>query len=139
MKFKDLLIALTDVIKENGGEVLSSETDEGFNRPAYFVSILPVSIEKNGQWYEKVTANCQIRYCPKVETDEECVRVADLLCGVFSEDLHIEGRTLTVGDLVFDIDGYTLTMEFPVEFMRNSSKALEELPYMENIILREEI
>jgi len=139
IKLKDIIESVTSIIVANNGVVLSDEVDEGFDRPAYFVNLFPVSIAKDGLWEENVTATVTIDYVPKIETIEECVRVSDILCDVFSGKLAVCDRKLDIGDVAIISESNILTFSFELDFWRETNNNLPEFENMENLKIREDV
>jgi len=139
IQFKDIIESVTSIINTNDGNVIAGEVDESFPRPAYFVNVFPVSIIKDGQFDENVTATVTINYVPDVETVEECVRVADILSGVFNGKLEVNDRMLDIGNVAISLEAYVLEFSFELDFWRETSAILPEYENMQDLNLREDV
>ena len=74
---KDIQTRIAEVLTEAGFNVVVSEVDEGFQKPAVFVSVYPASAElmTHGMAVEQVTDSVELKYISAVETVKDCVEV----------------------------------------------------------------
>lgn len=82
---KDIKTMVADVLTENGFNVVASEVQEGFAKPAVFVDVFPSSVEllTCGGRTEQVTDSVEIKYISASETMEDCVAVSERLKKLF--------------------------------------------------------
>lgn len=139
IQLKDIIKSVTQVIEANEGNVIAGEIEESFERPAYFVNCFPVNITKDNQFEENVNATVTIDYVPKIQTVEECVRIADILSGVFNGKLEVGDRKLDIGNVAISLEVYVLEFSFELDFWRETSIYLPEYENMENLNLREDV
>lgn len=95
MTIRDIKTAINNVIISNGGSVYSNETDEGYQKPAFFVEIIPVRTTRISSVYDEVDLFVEIHYEPAVLTEEECLRVADKIDEWFSVPIVCGDRNIT--------------------------------------------
>ena len=139
IQLKDIIKSVSQVIEANDGNVIAGEIEESFERPAYFVNCFPVNIIKDNQFEENVNATITIDYVPKIQTVEECVRIADILSNIFNGKLEVDDRKLDIGDVAMNLDNNILTFSFDLDFWRETSANLPEYENMENLKLREDV
>ena len=60
-----------DVYKRQGFNVIASEIQEGYPKPAVFVYVYPASITKSGGYLEDDVYSVNIQYIPKSEIAQE--------------------------------------------------------------------
>ena len=100
---------IAEMLTENGFNVVASEQEEGFQKPAVFVNVYPATVTLEGAAMEHVTDTVEIKYIPSVETVEECAEIAQEMRGIFMyKPFDIKDRHLTIQEIEFDIDKYIL-------------------------------
>ena len=129
---KDIQTAVCSKLKENEYTVFASEVKEGFQKPACFVDVLPVSVELQNANVELVTSSVIISYYPQFETREELVTNAEKLKSIFLYNpLPVADRFLNVNAITFDAEGSTLLAQFDIEYLQETNQQVEKLPLME--------
>jgi hypothetical protein len=139
MTIKQIKKAINDVLIKNGCDVYSSETDEGFKKPVYFVDIFPVEKEKTTSVYETVRLSAEIQYEPSVETDEECIEKAEAMAQWFTAPIEVDDRKLTIYNLEFNTENAVLYVTFDIEFMQLIDENPPTIDNMESLKIREEV
>ena len=94
MKITEIKTAINNRIIENGGKVYSNETDEGYDKPAFFVEIVPIGITRISPVYEEVELRVEIHYEPAIETEEECLKTSEKIDGWFATPIPVRDRML---------------------------------------------
>lgn len=118
---KDIQTRIAEVLTEAGFNVVASEVDEGFQKPAVFVSVFPASAElmTHGMAVEQVTDSVELKYISSVETVEDCVEVTRKLKKLFLyEPLGIQNRRITVQRMEFEVEGAVLYAYFDLSFIQ---------------------
>ena len=134
IEIKDIQTAAAGVLQENGYSVVASEVQEGFDRPACFVEVLPVSVTIENRFTELVTVGVEISYHPETETREELITNAENMKHIFLyAPLAVKDRFLSVNEITFDADKSTLIAYFELEYLQETEAAEETLPKMENL------
>ena len=118
---KDIQTRIAEVLTEAGFNVVASEVDEGFQKPAVFVSVFPASAElmTHGVAVEQVTDSVELKYISSVETVEDCVEVTRKFKKLFLyEPLGIQDRRITVQRMEFEVEGAVLYAYFDLSFIQ---------------------
>lgn len=131
---QDIQAAVVSVLQQNGYSVIASEVQEGFEKPACFIEVLPVSVTLENQFTEIVTNSVEITYHPATETKEELIETAGKLKRLFLyTPLQVQDRFLSVNEMTFDADKSTLIAYFELEYLQETETTEETLPKMENL------
>ena len=131
---QDIQAAVVSVLQQNGYSVIASEVQEGFEKPACFIEVLPVSVTLENRFTEIVTNSVEITYHPAIETREELIETAGKLKHLFLyTPLAVKDRFLSVNEITFDADKSTLIAYFELEYLQETQTAEETLPKMENL------
>ena len=131
---QDIQAAVGSVLQQNGYSVIASEVQEGFEKPACFIEVLPVSVTLENQFTEIVTNSVEITYHPAIETKEELIETAGKLKRLFLyTPLQVQDRFLSVNEITFDADKSTLIAYFELEYLQETETTEETLPKMENL------
>lgn len=131
---QDIQAAVVSVLQQNGYSVIAAEVQEGFERPACFVEVLPVSVTLENQFTEIVTNSVEITYHPETETREELITNAEIMKHLFLYSLiSVKDRFLSVNEITFDADKSTLIAYFELEYLQETETTEETLPKMENL------
>ncbi len=134
IEIKDIQTAAAGVLQENGYSVVASEVQEGFDRPACFVEVLPVSVTIENRFTEFVTVGVEIAYHPVVETREELITNAENIKRIFLyATLAVKDRFLSVNEITFDADKSALIAYFELEYLQETQTTDETLPKMKNL------
>lgn len=131
---KDIQAAVSEVLQSGGFSVIASEVQEGFEKPACFIEVLPVSVTLENQFTELVTVGVEIAYHPEIETREELVTNTEKMKQVFLyTPIPVKDRFLSVNEITFDADKSTLIAYFELEYLQETETTEETLPKMENL------
>ena len=118
---KDIQTRIAEVLTEAGFNVVASEVDEGFQKPAVFVGVFPASAEltTHGMAVEQVTDSVELKYISSVETVEDCVEVTRKFKKLFLyEPLGVQNRRITVQRMEFEVEGAVLYAYFDLSFIQ---------------------
>lgn len=127
---------IAEMLTENGFNVVASEQEEGFQKPAVFVNVYPATVTLEGAAMEHVTDTVEIKYIPSVETVEECAEIAQEMRGIFMyKPFDIKDRHLTIQEIEFDIDKYILYTMFDLDYYQETPNVYEDYDEMEELIL----
>ena len=131
---QDIQTAVTKRLKDNGYTVFASEVREGFQKPACFVDVLPVSVELQNAYSELITDSVTISYYPLEETREEIIRASEDMKNIFLySSLSVADRFLNINEIIFDNDKSALIVQFDIEFLQETGMETEPMPKMENL------
>lgn len=89
MKIREIKTAINNVLIAHDQHVISNETDEGYDKPAFFVRVVPISHERISPVYEEIELEVELHYEPLIQTDEECMRMADNIDSWFAEPFKL--------------------------------------------------
>ena len=133
---KEIQTRVAELLTENGFNVVASEKEEGFQKPAVFVNVYPATVTLEGAAMEHVTDTVEIKYIPSVETVEECADVAQKMRSIFMyKPFDIKDRHLTIQEIEFDIDKYILYTMFNLDYYQETPNVYEDYDEMEELIL----
>lgn len=133
---KEIQTRVAELLTENGFNVVASEKEEGFQKPAVFVNVYPATVTLEGAAMEHVTDTVEIKYIPSVETVEECADVAQKMRSIFMyKPFDIKDRHLTIQEIEFDIDKYILYTMFNLDYYQETPNVYEEYDEMEELVL----
>ena len=133
---KEIQTRVAELLTENGFNVVASEKEEGFQKPAVFVNVYPATVTLEGAAMEHVTDTVEIKYIPSVETVEECADIAQRMRSIFMyKPFDIKDRHLTIQEIEFDIDKYILYTMFNLDYYQETPNVYEEYDEMEELVL----
>ena len=116
---QDIQAAVGSVLQQNGYSIIASEVQEGYEKPACFIEVLPVSVTLENQFTELVTVGVEIAYHPEIETREELVTNAEKMKQVFLyTPIPVKDRFLSVNEITFDTDKSALITYFELEYLQ---------------------
>ena len=131
---KDIQSAVSKLLTKNKYSVIASEVKEGFQKPACFIEVFPMSVAAENKFYELVTLGIEISYHPLMETKEELILNAEKLKNIFLyTPIKVKDRFLSVNEITFDSDKSTLVAYFELEFLQESKQNTTKLPKMKNL------
>lgn len=127
----DIQTAVAALLKANGYSVIASEVKEGFNKPACFIEVMPVSAAIENRFSERITDSVEISYFPALETKEELLKNAENFKNIFLyTPISVQDRFLSVNEITFDTDKSVLLAYFELEFLQEIQSETETLPKM---------
>ncbi len=129
--------AICDKIKAEfaGIKIQSSDVEEGFSRPSFFVSFESNRTETflHNQLREMT---CRIRFFPtnRNEFEEEAYNVQDRLESIFGLNFAVEDRVITIGEANTDIIDKVVHFDFGFSFYEDTQQPqtgelMQELKY----------
>ena len=137
MTIKQIKKAINNVLIQNGCDVYSSETEDGFKKPAYFVDVFPISRDRTNSFYEEIKLSVEIQYEPLIETVEECIERADDILKWFTVPIEAEERKITAYNSEFSTDDTVLYATFDIEFMQLIGDSIPDIEDMEILKIQE--
>ncbi len=133
---KDIKARLAEILTAADFNVIASEVDEGFTKPAVFVNVYPATVTAEFTAMEHIVDSIEIKYIPAVETTEECADTANIIRKIFMhKTFDIAGRHFTIQQMEFDIEKYILYAYFELDYYQVSDNS-EEYEKMETLRLR---
>lgn len=131
---KDIQTAVSKLLIKNKYSVIASEVKEGFQKPACFIEVLPVSTEVQNKFSELLTVSVEISYHPSMETKEELIINAEKLKNIFLyTPIKVKDRFLSVNEITFDSDKSVLIAYFELEFLQETNTKTASMPKMREL------
>ncbi len=131
---KDIQTAVSKLLTKNKFSVIASEVKEGFQKPACFIDVFPVSVAAENKFYELVTLGIEISYHPLMETKEELILNAEKLKNIFLyTPIKVKERFLSVNEITIDSDKSVLTAYFELEFLQETNAKTASMPKMKTL------
>ena len=131
---KDIQMVVSKLLTKNKYSVIASEVKEGFQKPACFIDVFPVSVAAENKFYELVTLGIEISYHPLMETKEELIVNAEKLKNIFLyTPINVKDRFLSVNEITFDSDKSVLTAYFELEFLQETNTKTVSMPKMKTL------
>ena len=118
---KDLQTRVGEMLTDNGFNVVANEVDEGFDKPAVFVTVYPASakLQVCGGATEEVTDSIEIQYISAEETVEDCINAANKIKRLFLySTFDIQNRRITIQEIEFEIEKTVLYVYFEISFIQ---------------------
>ena len=131
---KNIQTAVSKLLTKNKYSVIASEVKEGFQKPACFIEVFPVSVAAENKFHELVTLGIEISYHPLMETKEELILNAEKLKNIFLyTPIKVKDRFLSVNEITFDSDKSALTAYFELEFLQETNTKTVSIPKMKTL------
>ena len=131
---KDIQTAVSKLLTKNKYSVIASEVKEGFQKPACFIEVFPVSVAAENKFYELVTLGIEISYHPSMETKEELIINAEKLKNIFlCTPIKVKDRFLSVNEITFDSDKSVLIAYLELKFLRETNTKTASMPKMREL------
>ena len=131
---KDIQTAVSKLLTKNKYSVIASEVKEGFQKPACFIDLFPVSVAAENKFYELITLGIEISYHPSMETREEIIVNAEKLKNIFLyTTIKVKDRFLSVNEITFDSDKSALIAYFELEFLQETNTKTVSMPKMKTL------
>ena len=133
---QDLQSAVAARLIKYGHTVTANEVTQGFNKPTFFIDVLPVSTQSQGKFYQTITVSVELAYHPETETREELLRISEILKDIFLySSFPVNDRFLSADEIVFDIDNSALIAYFELTYMQETNTNItdKEYPKMEHL------
>ena len=125
---KDIQTRISEILTDAGFNVVASEVEEGFNKPAVFVSVFPADAKLLfcGGASEEVTDSIEIKYISALETVEDCIDASHRIKELFLyQPFDIADRHITIQTIEFDIENSVLYVYFDIEFTQAVDRGIE--------------
>lgn len=117
----DIQASIAEGLKKINIAVNANEVEEGFKKPAAFITVAPVTAERLNYYEEQLEMTASIKYIPSVETAEECANTAQKIRkAFFYEPLTVKDRKLTIENMEFDVDDNILWVYFDFTFIQRT-------------------
>ena len=115
IKSQDIRRFIADKLRNAEFNVISSEIQEGYPKPAVFIYVYPSSITKSGGFLEDDVYSVTIKYIPKTETAQECAEAAEKIRETLMySTIDVQDRHLTMETMDMTIEEERLTVMYDV-------------------------
>lgn len=116
----DIKKAITDKLREELSDIkiLAMEELSGFDKPAFFVQLIPVN-ENIYIDYEEKFLTVNIHYFSEEKTDLANLKMLDKLNSVFLNTLKLQDRNITITSKKPAITDNVLQFKFDIEVVNN--------------------
>lgn len=118
---KNIQARIAEILTDAGFNVVASEIDEGFQKPAVFIKVVPseAKLLACGGATEEITDSIEIKYISALETVADCIYAAHRIKELFLyKPFNIQDRHLTINELEFNIEKGTLYLYFDITFIQ---------------------
>lgn len=115
--YVDIKKSVIDVLKLKASSVKVVATEElsGFDKPAFFVQMMPIG-DTTSIDYEEKLLSINIHYFSSEKTDNANLKMADQLNQAFFNTLKIGDRVITLSNKRYQIIDNVLQFKFDLEF-----------------------
>lgn len=143
MTLMDIRNALSTKIsaKFENVQVYSEKVRVGFERPAFFIDIIPISNLICNKYLVEKSIMVDIFYIPEIVSDkesEENLTLVDKLNGLFSTTFIVLDRAITLQNSKIEIIDSILHYKFELNFMDDNEDVEEEQPLAQKIKINTE-
>lgn len=124
IRLTDIKVAINSVLKDSfpDHKRYADEIKEGFDRPCFFVQILPVIFNYDTVNFSSNRLMVVINYFSRDGTDLENLKMYDELKQAFGTTLAVQGRHLALQDIRTDIADGVLQFKFDLDFFDGITK-----------------
>ena len=136
---KDIKTRVGEILTDNGFNVVAGEVNEGFDKPAVFVTVYPAGakLQACGGATEEVTDTVEVQYISDVETVEDCINAANKIKRLFLySPFDIQDRRITIQEIEFEIEKTVLYVYFEISFIQrvDTDTEYEEMKEIQLIV-----
>lgn len=135
---KDIQTRTAEILANAGFNVVASEVDEGFLKPAVFVSAYPSDVQPLccGGALEELTVSVELKYISALETVEDCIGAYSRIKELFLyPTFDIMDRHLTIHEMNFEIEKGAMYVYFDINFIQAVDKT-EKYDEMSKLVIR---
>ena len=121
---KDIQTRTAEILANAGFNVVASEVDEGFLKPAVFVSAYPSDVQPQccGGALEELTVSVELKYISSLETVEDCIGAYSRIKELFLyPTFDIMDRHLTIHEMNFEIEKGAMYVYFDINFREDTN------------------
>lgn len=131
----DIKKSINQVLKTNFPDIklYADEVKEGFTRPSFFTSIIPIIFNYDTTNYSSNRLMVVINYFSENETELENLRMADALKKAYGMTLKVKDRYITLREIKTDITDGVLQFKFDLNFFDGVEITKEEYEIMKQL------
>ncbi len=123
MKVSDILRSVNETLRETFNiDIHTKETTEGYDRPCFFVDLIPNSISQFNKHYDEGSYQILITYADTKREDETLYQIIEQMKALFVRRLKVGDRSLRITSFDYDFVGDNNTqLEFTIniQFMEH--------------------
>jgi hypothetical protein len=136
----DIKKSINQVLKANFPtiKIYSSDTKEGFTRPAFFTSIIPVTLDYETTNFTSNKLMVVINYFSENETELENIKMYDELKKAFGMNLKVNDRFFLLKNIRSEIVDEVLQFRFDLDYYVDIEK-IDNYEIMKELKMRGEI
>lgn len=117
--------AIVDKLRVLNIKIIANEVKSGFEKPAFFISLIPISNDTGIDMQERViTVN--IHYFSKSKTDIDNLKMIDKLNNLFINCIEVEDRILTLYEKREELENNVLQYKFDLRFTESIKKSSDD-------------
>lgn len=118
--------AIVDKLKKIDGKVIANDIRSGFDKPAFFVQIMPIANDSYGDYQERIiTVN--IHYFSDDKTDLDNLKMDDKLNTLFVTTLKVDDNVLVLYEKRSELDDNILQFKFDLRFTECTPIPIDEV------------
>lgn len=131
----DIKKSINQVLKTNFPDIklYADEVEEGFTRPSFFTSIIPIIFNYDTTNYSSNKLMVVINYFSENETELENLKMIDGLKKAFGMTLKVNDRYITLQEIRTDITDGVLQFKFDLNFFDGVEITKEEYEIMKQL------
>lgn len=120
----DLKNAINSVLKANFPEtkIYPGEVDEGFNKPAFFTQIIPITSDYETTNFTSHRLMVVVNYYNKGSTELDNLKMHDKLKKAYGMTLKVNHRSFLLKNIRSEIVDEVLQFRFDLDFLVNQEK-----------------
>lgn len=119
MKLTDIKKAINTLLETNfpGHKIYADDIKEGFSRPCFFVELLPISRDNEGNGLYSRRVSVIINYFSRDKTSLENIKMQDQLEEIFGQTLTVGDRVVTINNIEGYINDGILQFSFNIDYV----------------------
>lgn len=131
----DIKKSINQVLKTNFPDIklYADEVEEGFTRPSFFTSIIPIIFNYDTTNYSSNKLMVVINYFSENETELENLKMIDGLKKAYGMTLKVKDRYITLQEIRTDITDGVLQFKFDLNFFDGVEITKEEYEIMKQL------
>lgn len=131
----DIKLAISTLLKNKYGfKIYGREVKEGFDKPSFFVEILPAGTNIENQNFTSNSITVVITYFQDVLSDLDNIKKYDEIKALFMPKLLVKDRYLTVSNFRYEyVDTDFMQIYFDINYFDSSDRQRDTEPLMQTI------
>jgi len=142
IKITDIYTSVSNLLKgEYGLKIYGNEVKEGFNKPSFFVQLLPITMHNASTNFHEESYSIVITYFQSKPDSLDNFKKVDRIRELFGQKLQIGKRLVNVTDFSFNFVGdndNVLQVAIEIEFL-NGIQKVDTLPKVKEVNINKEM